>query len=64
VIDGVNLQLSIAQNFAGGVGFETSSAKGKTGAVLVANSTLSDLNWVSVFLIGNWNARASRMTNR
>jgi hypothetical protein len=38
----------------GGVGFETSSAKGHRGAVLVANSTRPVLHGVSVLLIGNW----------
>ena len=38
----------------GGVGFETSSAKGDMGAVLVANSTRPVLHGVSVLLIGNW----------
>ena len=37
----------------GGVGFETSSAKGDMGAVLVSNSTLPVSHGVSVLLIGN-----------
>jgi hypothetical protein len=37
----------------GGVGFETSSAKGHTGAVLVANATRAGLHGVSVRVIGN-----------
>jgi len=38
----------------GGVVFETSSAKGHTGAVLVSNATLPVSHGVSVLLIGNW----------
>jgi hypothetical protein len=38
----------------GGVEFETSSAKGHMGAVLVANSPRPGLHGVSVLLIGNW----------
>ena len=38
----------------GGVGFETSSAKGHTGAGLVANATRPVMHGVSVLLIGNW----------
>jgi len=38
----------------GGVGFETSSASGGWGAVLVANSARAGLHGVSVRVIGNW----------
>jgi hypothetical protein len=38
----------------GGAGFETSSAKGHMGAVLVANATRPVLHGVSVRVIGNW----------
>ena len=34
--------------------FETRSASGGHGAVLVANSTLPVINGVSVLVIGNW----------
>jgi hypothetical protein len=52
--------------FPGGVGFETRSASGGRGAVLVANSTRPVLHGVSVLLIGNRLGLrpASRMTNR
>jgi hypothetical protein len=38
----------------GGVGFETSSAKGHMGAVLVSNPTRPVLHGVSVRVIGVW----------
>jgi len=38
----------------GGAEFETSSAKGYAGAVLVANLTLPVLNGVSVLVTGMW----------
>ena len=38
----------------GGVGFDTSSASGGRGAVLVANSTRPVLHGVSVRVVGTW----------
>jgi predicted metalloprotease len=38
----------------GGVGFETRSASGGCGAVLVANLTRPGIDGVSVLVIGNW----------